>query len=1425
MSFSELLTYLRTHDVQVWVEGDRLRLNAPRGVLTPELQAELARHKEELIELLRTADAATRVALPPIQPAPRTGPLPLSFSQQRLWFLDQLTPDTAAYNIVLMQPFHRSIDVGVLDCTFTEIVRRHEILRTTFVIKAGHPVQQIAPPAPFEITQIDLRALPEDERQSEVRRLATLEVQRSFDLAHGPLWRVILYTLSVEEHWLLIVVHHIVFDGSSIPVLARELEMLYQAFTTGQSSPLPEPAIQYADFASWQRHWLQGDILQPQLDYWKQQLAGLLPVLNLPTDRRRPAIQTDHGALRSFEIDTRLVEALNALGQQSGTTLFMLLLAAFNTLLYRYSGQDDILVGLPIANRTRAELENLIGFFVNTLVLRTDLSGEPNFRELLSRVREMALAAYAHQDLPFETLVEALQPERDASRTPLFQVMFVFEQAAHAAPQLDSDTAKYDLTLYLWGDASRLTGTFEYNTDLFDAATIDRMVGHFRTLLEAIVATPDRSIATLPILTTAERQQVLVDWNDTAIDYPQQTIQALFEAQIARTPEAVAVMDGLQLLTFSELNVRANQVAHHLRSLGIAVGTLVGICLPRSIDLTVSLLGILKAGGAYVPLDPAYPKERLAFMLQDSGAAILLTQRELADRFPDHRAHVLYLDGEAGAISQQSVENPNVAVPLNAVAYVTYTSGSTGTPKGVQGLQRGAVNRFHWMWRVYPFQPDEVCCQKTYLSFVDSVWEIYGPLLRGVPIVIIPDAVLKDDRLLIQTLADHQVTRIVLAPSLLRVLLAHEDLQQRLPHLKYWSGSGEALPLELAQRFWQVMPNALLLNMYGSSEAAADSIVYEVKPDPALTAMLIGRPIDNTQVYLLDARRQLVPIGVPGEIYVGGDGLARGYHERPDLTAERFIANPFDEAVPATLGGHSFGRLYKTGDLGRYRLDGNIEYLGRIDYQVKVRGFRIELGEIESNLKQHPAVHQAVVVAREASPGDMRLVAYIVLKDSASQHRSHNDGDASSSSAAATSSIDLRAYLQAKLPEYMLPAVYITLEALPLTPSGKIDRRALPELEAMPAALTRDYIAPRDAVERQLVAIWEDVLHVKPIGVHSNFFELGGHSLLAIELFAQIEKVFGRRPPLTTLFQSPTIEQLAKSLRVEGWSNESDILIAIQPGGSRPPFFCVHGFGGGVIDYGELARLLGPDQPFYGLQARGRDGVTPLHTQIEEMAAEYIATIRTVQPQGPYFLGGYCYGGVVAYEMARQLQAGGESAALVGVFEGYAPVRLNARGPVGRPRALLSFLRNVPYWLRDYLQLGREQILARLSMKLRGTARGLMRVPGRSREIKLEDYLPNVALIPPTHQFLMQEHLRALRHYRPGPYRGRVTLFRVRAMSLFRAADPEMGWGKLAQGGVDVRMIAGGHNTILEQPFVQSLAEQLTVSLEAAQRDHRSGTT
>ncbi|MFN8598686.1 MAG: amino acid adenylation domain-containing protein [Anaerolineae bacterium] len=1369
---------------------DAVQIDLPlRAVFEAPTVAELAAQIEER--------RGTTLTAPPITRIDRSQPLPLSFSQERLWFIDQLSPGNSAYNVSGAMRLKGQLNLAALKRSYQALVQRHEVLRTTFDTLDGRPVQIIAPALTLDVPLIDLRSLPPAEREARLQQLALDEASRPFDLKNGPLMRVCVVQLTDEDYANLVTMHHIVTDAWSNGVAIREFIALYAAYVRGEEPMLPDLPVQCVDFAAWQRQWLQGDELERQLAYWRTQLANV-PALELPTDHPRPPLPSYRGGLKSMPLADDVLVALTTLSRESGTTVFMTLLAAFQTLLSRYTAQTDLAVGVPIANRQWLAAENLIGTFVNTLVLRADLGGSPTFREVLARTRDVALQAYAHQDLSFAKLVMELQTDRDTSRSPLFQVMFnvinvpmpTFELPGLTVTpfELDRQGAQFDLTLTVSTIKAMQTITLEYSLDLFVDDTIERMLAEFETLLRGIIADPDRPIATLPLLPESERQRVLSGWNDTALDYERTTLHAAFERQADRTPDAVALIDGAQHVTYRDLEARANQVAHHLRWQGVGAGMPVAISLPRSFDLIAGLLGILKAGGIYVPIDPAAPPERLVFMLQDSRAPIWLTRREIADRYRGNQTQAVCVDTDAEAFARQPIDRGSVPLPPDPLAYLMYTSGSTGTPKGVLGRHWSALNRFNWMWQTYPFAADEVCVQKTYLSFVDSVWEIFGPLLAGVPLVLVPDEVLKDDRRLVQLLADHKVTRLVLVPSLLRILLfAHDDLQHRLPHLKYWISSGETLPLDLAQRFWQVLPDATLINLYGSSEVAADSTYYEVKFDPALRSVPIGRPIANTQVYVLDARQQLVPIGVTGEIVIGGEGVARGYHNRPDLTNEKFIADPFNESLTR--------RLYRTGDLGRFRADGVLEYLGRADQQVKVRGVRVELGEVEAVLKQHRGVEQAVVVAREDIPGDQQLVAYVVPRD------------------AVVTPVVLRDFVKGHLSEQAQPAAYVMLEALPLTPSGKVDRRALPQPERGALTTTAAYVAPRDLTERQLATIWEEVLHLKPIGVHSNFFELGGHSLLAIELFARIEDIFGQRPPLTTLFQSPTIAQLAAVLCTSGWSNHWSTLVAIQPQGTRVPFFCVHGFGGGVIDYGELARQLGPDRPFYGLQARGMDGGALPHTHIETMAEHYVKALQTIQPHGPYQIGGYCFGGVVAYEMARQLRERGEEVALVAIMEGYAPTRSGAHRLWALPGAMLSFAQNMPYWLRDYLALGRQQVFTRVRMKLTGGARRLTHRPGHPAAIRVEDYVPDVSRIPEIHRKLIEVHLRAMQDYTPRPFDGRVMLFRVRGMSLFRASDPQMGWGRLARGGVEIKMIEGGHNNILEVPYVESLAEQLKAAL------------
>ena len=1055
-------------------------------------------------------------ALPLARREPGGEPPPLSFAQERLWFLDQLEPGGAAYNIPGALRLSGPLDLAVLERALSEIARRHEVLRTTLTLEGGRPVQVIAPATPVSLPLVSLRALDEQEREAEVRRLAEEEARRPFDLAAGPLVRARMLALAADEHVLLFTMHHVVSDGWSRAILIEELAALYEAFAAGRPSPLAELPIQYADFAVWQREWLQGAVLDEQLSYWKQQLGGPVPALQLPTDHPRPASGVSKGDRLPLRIEPALLRSLTELSNREGATPFMTMLAAFYLLLMRYSGQEDVVVGSPIAGRNRAEVEPLIGFFVNTLALRTDLSGDPTFAELLGRVKEVALGAYAHQDLPFEKLVEELHPERRLGHTPLFQVMFILQNTPPSTPRLSgvrlspvpvtTQTAKFDLTLELRQEEAGLVGEVEYSTELFERGTAERVARDYARILAEVVRRPTARLSEVELLDEPERRLVLEGWNETEAAYPSGScLHELFEAQAARAPEATALVYGDERVSYGELNARANRLAHYLRRAGVGAETRVGVCLPRSPELVVALLGALKAGGAYVPLDPQYPRERLSFMAADAGISVLLTREELADRLPEHGGAAVLLDAERERIEAESAENPGRLATSENIAYVIYTSGSTGRPKGVLGSHRACVNRFEWMWRRDPFGPDEVCCQKTSLGFVDSVWEIFGPLLQGVPSVIVPDEVVKDPPRLVEFLARHEVTRIVLVPSLLRAILDAERGDE-LSRLRYWVSSGEALGAELVERFKQRDGGRRLINLYGSSEVCADATCYETPRELGRRSVPIGRPIANTQVFILDARLKPVPVGLPGEIYVGGAGLARGYHDRPGLTAERFIPHPYGKEPGA--------RLYRTGDLGRHLPTGEVEYLGRADYQVKVRGYRIELGEVEAVLKEHPAVDGCVVVLREGAsdgePGsDARLVAYVAA------------------GAEVPSAAELRGYVRERLPDYMTPSHFVTLGSLPLTPSGKIDRRALPAPDLSGAATSDGYVAPRTGVEELVAEVWAGVLGVGRVGALDNFFDAGGHSLLATQLLARLKEAFGVEVGLRAFFEAPTVEAVA----------------------------------------------------------------------------------------------------------------------------------------------------------------------------------------------------------------------------------------------------------------------------------------------------------
>ncbi|HEX2201856.1 MAG TPA: amino acid adenylation domain-containing protein [Longimicrobium sp.] len=1063
--------------------------------------AKLTPAQRRLLELRRAEAAPTAI------PARGEGPAPLSFPQRRLWFLDRMEPGNAFYNLPTAARLRGALDVPALERALGEVVARHAVLRSVFREVEGEPVQAPLPPRPF-VLPVD--ALP-DADDAALRGALAAEARRPFDLAAGPPFRARLFRLGADDHALIVTLHHVVGDAWSFGVLFRELGALYGAFARGGPSPLAPLPIQYADYAAWQRRHGTPEALKSQLGWWTDRMKGAPELLELPADRPRPAVQRFRGGRHWMELPAALTERLRALGGEHGATLFMVLLAAWQALLARLTGQEDVVVGSPIAGRGRAETEGLIGFFVNTLALRTDLSGDPTFRAMVERVRRTALDAYERQDLPFETLVEALRVPRDLSRQPLFQAMLMLHrpQGAIALPGLecepleaDPGTSIFDLGLYAWDRPEGLRAMLEYNTDLFDAATAARFADRLRTLLEGVVSNPDAPLSRLPVMRADEAARI-DGWNATERAYPgAECIHETIARRAAATPDAVAVVFEGERVSYAELDRRANRLANHLRGLGVGPETRVGVCAERSVELVVALLGTLKAGGAYVPLDPGYPRDRLAYMLADSRPAVLLTQAHLADRIPPHGARTVRLDADGAAIAAESGAAPETGVGLDHLAYVIYTSGSTGRPKGAENAHRGIRNRLLWMQEAFGLGADDAVLQKTPFSFDVSVWEFFWPLMTGARLVIAKPEGHRDPAYLARLIGREGVTTTHFVPSMLQAFLEEPDLSACAP-LRRVVCSGEALPAELAARFFSRI-GAELHNLYGPTEAAVDVTWWPCGKDDERRTIPIGRPIANTRIHLLDARLNPVPIGVAGELYIGGAQVGRGYLGRRGLTAERFVPDPFS-AEPGA-------RMYRTGDRARWLADGSVEYLGRADHQVKVRGFRVEPGEIEAALAAHPGVREAVVVARADAPGETRLVAYVTAA-----------GDAAPDAAA------LREHLRATLPEPMVPSAFVVMEALPLSPNGKVDRAALPAPEAKRDAAAA-FVAPRDETERAIAGIWREALGVEEVGVDDNFFDLGGHSLLLVRVHGRIREALGADVTVVELFQHPTVGALAARL-------------------------------------------------------------------------------------------------------------------------------------------------------------------------------------------------------------------------------------------------------------------------------------------------------
>jgi amino acid adenylation domain-containing protein len=1299
----------------------------------------------------------------------------LSKQQQRLWVLDQVEYTAAAHNIPLCLRLQGKLDRKVLERSFRALVERNTVLGSSFVAMDGEPTCVCPRAADVSLSYIDLTRLPESQRIDAALRSAKEQLARPFDLSQDGLLRATLFSVGAEDHLLAIAVHQIVCDARSTDVLAAELAALYTAFVAGQPVPAPRPV--YADYIRRQQDYLASSRFEADLAFWKNKLNGVSVGLELPADRPRPAVQTFRGAQKAFMIESDLLAHLKEFCGEQGKSLFTVLLSGFVAVLHRYSGSEDLICGTEVSEEDLGAAGGFIGPASNYLVLRFDSSGDPSFLELLKRTERVLGDAAQHRELPFATLLENLRLPRDLSRNPLLQVMF---SSVSALPSLtmpglscgrirfENNAEAADLAVEvseeLGGERDRVQLCFSYSTDLFDASTIERMMGHLQTLLRSAARDPQQKVAALPLLSDVERHQILVTWNDTKVDYPTDVpLNRFIEEQVERTPDAIALVYESQELTYRQLNERANQVAHHLRKLGVGPDVLVGVCAERSIEMVLALVGIVKAGGAYVPLDPEYPRERLSAMLRDAHARVILTQAALVDRVPDGAGRVICLDGDWDLFSAENTKNPPVLVGGKNLAYAIYTSGSTGKPKGVPNTHAGIVNRLLWMQDSYKLAPGDRVLQKTPYSFDVSVWEFFWPLMTGACLVMARPGGHKDPAYLIKTIEEQEITTIHFVPSMLNIFLEAEGLE-RCRSLRRVFASGEALSCDLQQRFFERL-NAELHNLYGPTEAAVDVTYWACRPGSEQTTVPIGRPVANTQIYILDRNLRPVPQGVPGELHIGGIQLARGYLNRQELTAEKFIPDPFGKSPE--------DRLYKTGDLARFLAGGEIEYLGRIDHQVKLRGFRIELGEIEAVLEEHQQVRQAVVTVREDRPGDKYLAAYVAPV-------SGREVDIA----------NVRGELEKKLPAFMVPARFVILNAFPMTTSGKVDRKALPtpQIEARDLA---DLVAPRNELESQLVVIFQRVLKTQEVGVTDDFFELGGHSLAAARVLAEVNRITGKEIPLSTLFRGATVESLAALVREDAQgdikSQLEPVVMRIQSGTGRLPFFAIVPPGEESLGYAMLARHMGPQRTVYKIQ-----GHAPIVRQrpytdeeMRQISREYIAAMRSVQPEGPYCLGGMCDGTHISERIILDLEAQGAEVGLFAIFDTWVLQHSQVR-----------WLWRLDYYQRRLKEISKKSLSERLRTFKRAASNKADRLASGTpaRTDWRQAYWPENFTTP---------HFRAP-----------VVLFKRPKQNFFYVNDPEMGWGKRSQGGVEIHEIEFHHLEILREPHVRIFGETIVGCME-----------
>lgn len=1372
-----------------------------RSIFESPTLAELA----ERIEAMMRSGAITAAA--PLQHLPANDQLPLSYAQQRLWFLDQLMPGSNAYNLPAEMYIDAALDVPAFEQALGEIVRRHEALRTSFVRAGGQPIQKIHPPAPVQLALADLSGLSNEDREAQAETLRHAHALRPFDLAAGPLLQALLIRIDQQRYLFLLNMHHIISDGWSMGVLMDEMETLYKTYTRGEASSLPELAIQYGDYAQWQRSWLQGEVLNQEITYWKEQLAGAPTLLELETDHPRQLLRAPRSAHCPVVFSEQTSQLLREFSREQGASIFMTLMAGFHALLWRYTGQSDILVGTPIAGRNHLELESMIGFFVNMIPIRTSFGDAPTFRELLTQVRESSFAAYTHQELPFDKLVEELQPKRAPGRNPIFQTILAFQ---NASPEMEiakvnvpagvpvSADAKFDLEVHVWDTPAGLAGSFVFSPELFEPTFIARMVDHFRRLFEKALAAPDAELSTLSLLSGEEYRQIVEEWNDTATAFPDAAcIHEVFEQEAALRPDAIAVEFEEQNLSYGELNRRANVLAHRLQQAGVGLEVLVGVMLERSTELIVALLAVAKSGGVYVPINLADPASRIRFILQDTGISTLLTSQRIAAEMPDTGLTVVCVDAEEYCrelIEVEFVDNPVSGVMPANLAYLTYTSGSTGVPKGVCITQRNVLGLVKGA-NYADLNSEEIFLQFAPVSFDASTFEVWGCLLNGARLVVFPPVVPSLSELG-EFIAKTQVTTLFFTTGLFHQFV---DTQiKSVGAVRQLLAGGDALSPTHVNKAMEQMEGCQFINGYGPTETTTFACCYSVGADRLANSVPIGRPVSNTRVYVIRAM-QPAGIGESGEIFIGGAGIGRGYHGRPELTAERFLPDPY--------GAQPGGRLYRTGDAARYSNQGVIQFLGRLDNQVKISGFRIEPGEIEVALSEHPSVSSAVVLAREDTPGDKRLVAYVVAD-------------------AITPSVeDLRAHLRERLPEYMVPSAFVMLEVLPLTQHGKVDRAALPAPQVSLSRSGREYIAPRNGLQQQLVDIWEELFKLSPIGLSDNFFELGGHSLQMIMLVARVEERLGKRVSMADLFRDPTVEHLANLIGHGKENVFQSLVVPMRAEGARRALFSPHASGGHAWCYKDLVQYLDNDQPFYGIQAREPEEGLVAHMQIEAMASEYVEAIQSVQSSGPYLLCGWSMGGVIAFEMARQLQQRGERIGLLALLDSQAPSGEESEFKWSILLTIFAFDLGLKY---ENLSVSMEEIgrLPQMAQFRR------VWTEARSNGVVPKD----MTLIEFRKLFdIYKINANTMRSYLAKEYEGRITLFTPEqdmAEYVFSQdpeylesltsenyrKDPTKGWGKLASGGVDLQIVPGDHFSMIREPHVEVLSEKLRNCIDEAIR-------